>query len=245
MDRKRFHRALLIFFLLSLSQLLILQDASAWKLYKWTDKKGQDHITDYPPPNAEKKEDSRVVVEEVPVIRLDRTIVYTLIPYLSFKIQKLQKELQKGKHTVSDHLSKGTSSILLAIGGLVILHFYYTLCLYLFSRKIGVSSAWLSWMPIFNVFTLLSAAGKPWWWAIPLLLPLTGFTSPIYSNIYAVMAILFIVMLDVFLCGIVWMRICVHLWINRWFGLLIFVPLVQLILIGYLAFKSETPKNPP
>ena len=229
----------LIIFFLSAVQLISPGDAASGKLYKWTDKRGETHITDYPPPDTEKSEGPVIVIEEEPELRFDRTIVYTIGPFLSAKAKRLQGRLREGLRALTDIRSRGTLFILLVTGITVVLHLYYALCLYLFSRKLGVSSAWLAWVPGLNLFPLVSAAKKPWWWGILFLLPLSGLVPMLYSNIYVVAALFVVCIVDLILWGILWIRICANLWINRWLGLLIFVPLAQLILIGYLAFKRE------
>ncbi len=229
----------LIIVFLFVVQLISPRNAASEKLYKWTDKRGATHITDYPPPDTEKREGPVVVIEEEPELKLDRTIVYTVGPFLSAKAKRLLGRLREGLRALSDIPSRGTAFILPFIGIPVVLHLYYALCLYLFSRKLGVSSAWLAWVPALNVFPLVSAAEKPWWWGMLFLLPLSGLIPMLYFNIYMVAALFVVIIVDFVLCSIVWMRICANLRINRWLGLLIFVPLAQLVLIGYLAFKRE------
>jgi len=229
----------LIILFLFVVQLFSARNAASERLYKWTDKRGATHITDYPPPDTEKREGPVEVIEEEPGLKLDRTIVYTVGPFLSAKAKRLQGRLREGLRDFFDIPSRGTASILLFIGIPVALHLYYALCLYLFSRKLGVSSAWLAWVPALNVFPLVSAAKKPWWWGVLFLMPLSGLIPLLYFNIYMVAALFVVCILDFVLWGIVWMRVCANLWINKWLGLLVFVPLAQLVLIGYLAFKRE------
>ena len=98
------------------------------------------------------------------------------------------------------------------------LYIYYSLSMYLIAKRLNVTEAWMSWVPILNLWPLLSSAGKPCWWVILLLIP--------FVNIFIIVYL--------------WMCICENLGRNKWLGLLTLVPVVNLILPGVLAFsKSE------
>jgi hypothetical protein len=245
---KRSYTLLVIFSLVIF--LFSSNDIVSGDLYKWTDKKGEVHITDYPPSQNEQGEGSVEVIEEKGFkAKVDKTIKNRISPFLSEKTKKLKEalgvdsEVQSAK-TLFDVLKDRFYELkvglkVLIIGVFIFVHLYYALCLYLIGRKTGVSSAWLAWIPVVNVFPLVLSAGKPWWWGVFFLIPLTGFIPILISNVFFVLFLLFIILVDAILFIIVWIKICANFWIEKWFGLLILVPVTQFALIGYLAFKNE------
>ncbi len=215
------------------------RSVAAEKLYRWTDREGRPHITDYPPPETEKMEGSEVIVEEVPRLRFDRRFFSDLVPFLSAEARMVQGRLNEGLRFLSGLPEKGVLSLLAVAAVPLLLYLYWSLSLFLISRKIGVSSAWLSWVPAANLLPMVDAAGRPRWLVIPFILPLALLYPPVYDNLFLVAALLLLLLADLFLLVTVWMRICSNLWVNRWLALLIILPLVQLGLIGYLAFRRE------
>ena len=91
------------------------------------------------------------------------------------------------------------------------------------AKKLGVSAPWIAFIPLVQIWTVVSCAGKPWWWILLLFIPLV--------NIY---------------CGIViWLSITENMGKNKWLGLLMLLPIVNFVFIGYLAFsKTETYEGP-
>jgi hypothetical protein len=113
----------------------------------------------------------------------------------------------------------------------------FALFLYLIARKLAVPSAWVAWVPIAQVHTMVAAAGKPWWWTALLLVPLLSWVP-----ILGLAAALF-TLVDLVLVVLVWMAVCRRLGENKWLGVLFLLPVVQWLLMGYLALKRE-PKAP-
>lgn len=115
-------------------------------------------------------------------------------------------------------IAAGFGLIFFAI--IIAFYVYFSLCLYLIAKKLNVSAPWTAWIPIVNIWTFVTSAGKPWWWIILLFIPLVGTILGIY----------------------LWMCITENLGKNKWLGLLILVPIANLVWIGVLAFsKSEQP----
>jgi hypothetical protein len=231
----------LLFVLIFFTLALLSSNASAGKLYKWTDKDGQVHITDYPPPESQLKNGSEIVIEDKKdKVGLDGETLRKAASFLEEKHKKIRSDLsRRAEQSVTQFRTKGTLLKLVIIGIIVFLHLYYALCLYISSRKIGVSTALLAWVPLLNFFPLVNAAGKPWWWAVIFLLPLTGIIPTLNSHVYIVIVMLLLLIVDFVLFIVIWIRVCNNLWIDKRLGLLILVPVVQLVLIGYLAFKHE------
>jgi magnesium-transporting ATPase (P-type) len=113
-------------------------------------------------------------------------------------------------------LASGFMLIFVLIG--IALYVYYALSMYLIAKKLNVAEAWMSWIPILNLWPFLTSAGKPCWWVLLLFIPIVNILIIIY----------------------LWMCICENLGRNKWLGLLTLVPVVNLVLPGVLAFsKSE------
>jgi hypothetical protein len=97
-------------------------------------------------------------------------------------------------------------------------YIYTSLCLFLIAKKLDVPAPWTAWVPLVQVWTFVTAAGKPWWWILLLLVPIVSIIAGIY----------------------LWVCITENLGRNKWLGLLMLVPIVNFVFMGILAFsKSE------
>ena len=97
------------------------------------------------------------------------------------------------------------------------MYVYFSLCLFLIAKKLNVPSPWTAWIPLVNIWTQLQAAGKPCWWVL----------------------LCFIPFVSIIVIAYVWMCIVENLGRNKWLGLLILVPIVNLVYIGVLAFSKQ------
>lgn len=100
---------------------------------------------------------------------------------------------------------------------LVLAYLYFSLCLFFIARKLNVPAAWVAWIPIVQLWTLLAAAGKPGWWALLFLIPVVNLIIHIY----------------------LWMCIVENLGREKWLGLLMLVPIVNFVYLGMLAFSDS------
>jgi len=105
----------------------------------------------------------------------------------------------------------------------VIIYIYCSLCLYLIAKKTNDEPAWLAWIPIASLFLMCKVAKVNYLW---LLLVLASFI-PIVGT----------------LCM---MGLMVYLWYKisearnkpGWLGVLVIIPLVSFVIMGYLAFSE-------
>lgn len=108
-----------------------------------------------------------------------------------------------------------------------VLYLFFSLCIFLIARRLRVVRAWLAWVPIAQIWPIVGAAGKPWWWTLVLivasLIPLV--------NILVVFAYVYL-----------WMLITENLGKNKWLGLLV-IP-VGFLFIPYLAFSKAGKAGP-
>jgi hypothetical protein len=93
---------------------------------------------------------------------------------------------------------------------------YLALALQTIATKTATANAWLAWIPIANLFLLLSVAKKPLWWFVLFLIPLVNLIIAI----------------------IVWMAVAEARHKPNWWGILLIVPVVNLIVPGYLAWAD-------
>jgi len=100
---------------------------------------------------------------------------------------------------------------------MAVLYVYFSLCMFLIARRLNVPAAWTAWVPILQVWPLLASAGKPCWWVLLLFIPFVNIIISTY----------------------LWMCIAENLGRNKWLGVLILVPVVQLVLPGVLAFSGK------
>ena len=98
-------------------------------------------------------------------------------------------------------------------------YIFCSLCLFLIAKKLNVSAPWTAWVPLVNLWTVVTAAGKPWWWILLMFIPIIGPFIGVY----------------------LWMCITENLGKNKWLGLLLLVPIAGFVWMGILAFsKSES-----
>jgi hypothetical protein len=100
---------------------------------------------------------------------------------------------------------------------IIVFYVYFSLCLFSIAKKLNVPSPWLAWIPIVSIWTIVSAARKPWWWILLLIVPIINIVIGIY----------------------LWICITENLGKNKLLGLLMLVPLVNLLFLGFLAFSRE------
>jgi hypothetical protein len=99
----------------------------------------------------------------------------------------------------------------------LLFYIYLAICLQVLAKKTGTVNGWLAWIPIANVFLMISIAKKPLWWFLLLLIPLVNIVISI----------------------ILWMAIAERRGKENWIGILIIIPVVGLGIPGYLAFSDK------
>ncbi len=104
---------------------------------------------------------------------------------------------------------------------------YVALCLQLIARKTGIRHGWMAWVPILNAFLTVRLGGRSLWWLAPLIV-----TYVVNQRIGSVVVLAF---------GLV---VCLGIAEGRnkpfWVGLLLCVPIVNILALGYLAFSRAT-----
>ena len=115
----------------------------------------------------------------------------------------------------------------LVVVGLIValvLYIYMALALMTIAKKTNTEPAWLAWIPIANVWLMIKIAGLQWWWIFLLLLPIV----PVIGAIAMYAAVIYI-----------WWRIAEARKFPGWFALLMLIPLVNLVIVGIIAWKDK------
>jgi len=99
----------------------------------------------------------------------------------------------------------------------VLIYAYIAFSLQVIANKTNIEREWLAWIPIANIYLTCKIARKPGWWTLLCLIPFVG----------------------IFILVIIWMRIVEILNRKSWLGILVLIPLVNFILMGYLAFSKN------
>ncbi|MBR9683261.1 hypothetical protein GOV03_01855 [Candidatus Woesearchaeota archaeon] len=105
--------------------------------------------------------------------------------------------------------------------GMIAIYIYFAFALMTIAKKTKTDNAWLAWIPIANVYLMTKMAGLPGWLTLAVLLPLI----PLMGNL-ALMAVL------VFM----WWKIAEAIKKPGWWGVLLIVPLVNLVVVGVMAW---------
>lgn len=113
-------------------------------------------------------------------------------------------------------------SLMVVFGILLAFYVFFSLCMYLIAKKLNVPAAWTAWVPLLNLWAFVGSAGKPWWWILLLFVPLLNFFIGVY----------------------LWLCITENLGKNKWLGLLMLVPIVNMIFLAVLAFSKDSGSAP-
>ena len=98
----------------------------------------------------------------------------------------------------------------------LIFYCYYSFCLMTIANKLSVPNAWLAWIPIANLYIMVTAARKEWWWMLLFLIPIV----------------------NIVLFFVIWWAIAEARNKPGWVSLLMLIPFVNLIVPGYIAFTN-------
>lgn len=150
-------------------------------------------------------------------------------------------------------MPRGVFAVLATLGIIfqlasIAIYIFYCLCYFLIGRKLHVRHSWMAWVPLLqNFWPLIGTAGQSLKWGLLylLVLPLIGgVMGLLFAMIspFAAMVVLGIIGLVVLVVyAYLWMLTTENLGKNRWLGLLMFVPIINLVWIAVLAFsKTES-----
>ncbi len=235
-------------------------------VYKWTDEKGEVHLTDYPPEQTGGPTEVEAIVVREIERRIERVKEPALPPEAEGALEEMTRSLAAAfgnagavsggdvprAEEMQQQMARWFSSPEMAlfqwmsakmftavVAVALFLHLLYSLSLYLICRKLEVPHPWMAWVPTLNVVPTVGAAGLSLWWCLPLLAPLLSYIPGLSTHPIFALFLFAIVVFDMVFFVVLWVRICGNLWMSKWWGLLILLPPLFLILLGYLAFKEE------
>lgn len=220
-------------------------------LYKWVDEKGQVHITDYPPdtpaatvvPSEKPGREDSEKKEPVPKPEQpeEKPLALSMEPPAAPQPKAIPPEAKpsvpqqplpafprfpepKGMPSIPagelSGIAAALSTFFLVFS--IAFYLYFSLCIYLIARKLGVPAPFLAFIPLVQAWTFAVAAkgndSKPCLWILGLCVPIVG----------------------VFIGTYLWMCITENLGREKWLGLLILVPLINIGFMGWLAFSGGT-----
>lgn len=106
----------------------------------------------------------------------------------------------------------------------IAIYVYMAICLMKMAKKTNTPNAWFAWIPFLNAWLMIQIAQKEWWWFLLFFIPLVNIVATI----------------------VVWMGVARALNKPDWLGILMIVPIANIIVPGYLAFsKSEVAATGP
>jgi hypothetical protein len=109
----------------------------------------------------------------------------------------------------------------------LLVYIFFCYCIFRIAKRLDIPAPWLAFIPIIQIWTIVSCAGKPWWWILLLLVPLV----------------------NIIIWFIIWMSISENVGKSKVLGFLIalfmIIPIIGYLLPAILAFsKSETYEGP-
>ena len=109
---------------------------------------------------------------------------------------------------------------LLFLPVIIILYLFFAGCLYKIAKRTKTENAFLSFIPLGNLYIMTEIAQKPVWWIVLLLIPIVNIIASI----------------------LVWVKICKRMGRPAWWVVLLLIPVVNFVGFGLLAFgKSKAP----
>lgn len=108
-----------------------------------------------------------------------------------------------------------TVIILFVILGIAV-YLYSAYCLLQIAKKTNTENEWLAWIPIANIYLMVKIAKVSMWWLLGMVIP--------YFNIIAI--------------AYVWWKISEIRHRPGWWGIMMLISPVNLVLLYFLAFKE-------
>ena len=124
-----------------------------------------------------------------------------------------------------------TITILIVLLALAV-YVFFSYSLQTIAKRTRIKKGWLAWIPIANYYLMIKIAKKPIWWILFLMLPM------IYVSIINPIIDLLISMTGAIFFVLVWAAISVKRKKSKWLGVLMIIPIANLITLGYLAYSK-------
>lgn len=115
-----------------------------------------------------------------------------------------------------------TTVIIFVIIALAV-YLYTAYCLLQIAKKTNTPNEWLAWIPIANIVLMVQIAKLSLWWIVGLLIPYLNIAVAVY----------------------VWWKIAEQRRRPGWWGILMLIGPVNLVILWFLAFKEADAKASP
>ncbi len=105
----------------------------------------------------------------------------------------------------------------------VVMYIYGALVLMTIGKKTNTPNPWLAWVPVANMFYIPQVAGYPWYYGflwLLVIIPFVGFIAAIGIQVWW------------------WWKIAERRGFDGWLSLLMLIPLVNLVVMGIIAWKK-------
>jgi hypothetical protein len=64
--------------------------------------------------------------------------------------------------------SMGSTALIVQL----VLYVFFAYCLFALAKKMNVANAWFAFIPLLNIYLMVTMAGKPGWWVILFFIPI-------------------------------------------------------------------------
>lgn len=120
-------------------------------------------------------------------------------------------------------------------------YIYLAYCLMVIAGKLDVPNGWLAFIPVANVYLMCKIVGISGWYLLLAFAPIVGaFLIPLNATLgLIVYAAGFLVVLVFYVY--LWWKIAEQRLRPGWYGILMLVPIANLIVPGVLAFREAHP----
>ncbi len=166
----------------------------------------------------------------------EKVIIKEILDSISFDAT-LTSPPQKQKYALS-RLQKIHGMTLIKRSIYLYIIFYYlfsSFIIFIMSKKMNVGLAWLAWIPIAKEFLVFKLADISFKWMVLWLIPII--LSFIPSLLLVGSFCLYILSISFFI--IPWLRIIKSFNKSRWLIVPLCIPVIQLFVLGYLAFSKN------
>ena len=111
-----------------------------------------------------------------------------------------------------------TSLVAMVLFLILVPYIWLAVCLMIITRKTGTPDGWLAFIPILNICLLCKVAGHSGWWTL---------------------AILFVPFVNLITTIWFWMEIARKRNHPEWLGILMIIPLANMVIPGIIAFGDN------
>jgi hypothetical protein len=133
------------------------------------------------------------------------------------------KDISQNKKVIAATAGVAAGVVLLLVFIGLLFYIYSAVCLFIIAKKTATPRPWLAWIPLANLFLMCKAGGLSYLWLLGLFLGLMPFIGTL---------------LTAALMAFIWYNIALKRNKPGWLGILTIVPVVNLVVVGYLAFAE-------